>query len=46
VGCEIGMEIWNTTRWQAEFRRLHEHELQKAEVEMSADLGSYPEPRT
>lgn len=44
VGCEIGMEIWNTTRWQAELRRLHEHELQKAEAEMSADLESYPEP--
>jgi len=44
VGCEIGIEVWNKIRWQAEFRRLHEHELQKAEGEMRADLGSYSEP--
>ena len=44
VGCEIGMEIWSTNRWEAEFRRLHDHELQKAEAEMDADLVSCQEP--
>ena len=38
VGCEIGIEIWNHERWQREFKTLLEHELQKADAEMSADL--------
>lgn len=40
VGCEIGVEIWNASRWRAEFELLARHEQRKAEAEMSADLGS------
>ena len=42
VGCEIGMEVWNSERWQREFKLLTEHERQKAEAEMAADLATLP----
>jgi len=38
VGCEIGLEIWSAEAWEREFQVLLEHEKQKAEVEMRADL--------
>jgi len=38
IGCEIGVEIWNSIRWQQESRLLLEHEAQRAAVEMDADL--------
>ena len=39
VGNEIGLEVWNRTRWEAEFQLIKEHERQKAAAEMSADLS-------
>ena len=38
VGCELGVEIWNSAVWQQEFLKLREHQQQKADVEMTADL--------
>jgi DNA-binding transcriptional regulator/RsmH inhibitor MraZ len=38
VGCEIGIEIWNGARWKEESRRLLEHEAQRGDMEMDADL--------
>ena len=38
VGCEIGVELWNVERWEREMELLREHERQKAEADMLADL--------
>ena len=38
VGCEIGIEIWNSERWKEELDRMNEHFREKGEREMSADL--------
>ncbi len=40
VGCECGIEIWNAERWQAEQKRLWEHEASRAEAEMKADVAA------
>lgn len=40
VGCEIGVEIWNTTTWKQEMEALREHELRRAGAEMEADLDA------
>ncbi len=40
VGCELGLEIWNEDKWRQELEILQEHEEQKADAEMSADLLS------
>jgi DNA-binding transcriptional regulator/RsmH inhibitor MraZ len=40
VGSELGLEVWNRKRWEAEFLLIREHELQKAAAEMSADLAA------
>ncbi len=42
VGCEIGVEIWNTQRWKAEAEIVRQHELQRGEIEMHADLNFSP----
>jgi len=39
VGCEIGVEIWNTERWTLELSRMNEHFREKGEIEMSGDLS-------
>lgn len=39
VGCEIGVEVWNAARWEAEFRVLWEHEAARADAEMKADVA-------
>lgn len=39
VGVEIGVEVWNAKRWEAEFETLLNHEKEKAEREMRADLN-------
>jgi DNA-binding transcriptional regulator/RsmH inhibitor MraZ len=38
TGCEIGIEIWNAELWQQELTVLREHELQKGDAAMAADL--------
>ncbi len=46
VGVEIGVEIWNRSRWDEEQRKYMEHNLEKREREMSSDLdasGKQPE---
>jgi len=40
VGCEIGVEIWNAERWQKEVQLLWEHEAERGEAEMKADVLS------
>ena len=38
VGSEIGVEIWNAARWEAELRLLQKHEAERAAAEMRADV--------
>jgi transcriptional regulator MraZ len=38
VGTEIGVEVWNTTRWTEEMEKMNEHFVLKGKQEMSADL--------
>ena len=38
VGVEIGVEIWNATRWNNELKRIETHMTEKGEREMAADL--------
>lgn len=40
VGCEIGIEVWNAERWEAELQVLYEHERQKEEADMAADVAA------
>jgi DNA-binding transcriptional regulator/RsmH inhibitor MraZ len=40
VGTELGIEIWEATRWQAELESLSQHELRKVEADMAADLAA------
>ena len=45
AGVEIGVEIWDRTRWQEEQKNFMEHARKKGEHEMSDDLGHSPEER-
>ena len=38
VGVEIGIEIWNTERWNDEINQINEHVREKGMQEMAADL--------
>ena len=38
VGAEIGVEIWNAERWQAEILKVDEHFNEKGERQMINDL--------
>ena len=38
IGCEIGVEIWNTDRWDNESDLIQKHIIGKGEQEMHADL--------
>lgn len=38
VGVEIGVEIWNTERWNEEISKINEHVREKGLREMVADL--------
>ena len=38
VGVEIGVELWTVERWEAERRRMEEHDNLKREQEMQSDL--------
>jgi MraZ protein len=38
VGVEIGVEIWDMTRWSAELDRMNDHVREKGDREMAADL--------
>lgn len=38
IGVEIGVEIWNAARWDAELTQINAHLLEKGEREMAADL--------
>jgi len=38
VGVEIGVEIWNATRWNEELIKINSHAEEKGEREMAADL--------
>lgn len=40
VGVEIGIEIWNASRWNAELTKINAHAEEKGEREMAADLES------
>ncbi|MFW5893949.1 MAG: division/cell wall cluster transcriptional repressor MraZ [Verrucomicrobiota bacterium] len=44
VGVEIGIEVWSAERWNAEFQTLLQHEQDKAEREMQADLDRIDAP--
>ncbi|MBN1864152.1 MAG: hypothetical protein JW808_04565 [Victivallales bacterium] len=39
VGAEIGVEIWNASRWDEELKRIETHMVEKGEKEMAADLN-------
>lgn len=39
VGVEVGVEIWNAERWNEEFQVLLQHEQERANREMRADLN-------
>ena len=39
VGVEIGVELWTVERWEAERRRMEEHDNLKREQEMQSDLN-------
>ncbi len=39
VGCEIGVEIWNPSRWGKESELIHQHVFSKGENEMSIDVS-------
>jgi len=39
VGVEIGIEIWNAARWDAEMAQINAHLLEKGQREMTADLA-------
>ena len=38
VGVEIGVEVWNLKRWQAELQLINEHELDRGDLELAQDL--------
>ena len=38
VGVEIGVEFWTLERWEAEQKRMAEHDFQKRDQEMKSDL--------
>jgi transcriptional regulator MraZ len=38
VGTEIGVEIWNATRWTEELEKMNEHVVLKGKQELNADL--------
>ena len=38
VGCEIGVELWSTVRWNAELEMMNSHFREKGEREMAGDL--------
>ena len=38
VGVEIGIELWNASRWEQELENINNHLLEKGEREMDADL--------
>ncbi|NLK83317.1 MAG: hypothetical protein GX280_04440 [Lentisphaerae bacterium] len=38
VGIEIGIELWNTERWNAELEKMNAHAIAKGESEMASDL--------
>lgn len=39
VGVEIGVEIWNAAKWDAELKRIILHSMEKGDREMAADLS-------
>lgn len=39
IGVEIGVEIWNANRWDAELIQINAHLLEKGQREMTADLA-------
>jgi len=39
IGVEIGVEIWNAARWDAEMTQINTHLLEKGQREMAADLA-------
>ena len=38
VGVEIGVELWNAERWNAELMKMNEHAIARGESEMADDL--------
>ena len=38
VGVEVGVELWNAERWEAELAKMDEHAMAKGESEMVGDL--------
>ncbi len=39
IGCEIGVEIWNSERWREETQLIQQHISDKSVHEMDADLA-------
>ena len=38
IGVEIGVELWNLQRWQAEQLLIQEHEISRGDLELAQDL--------
>ncbi|MBE6367748.1 MAG: hypothetical protein E7052_07575 [Lentisphaerae bacterium] len=38
IGVEIGVEVWNLSRWQREQQLIREHEMSRGELELANDL--------
>ena len=41
VGVEIGVELWNVERYEAEQAAITAHELERGRLEMASDLQSF-----
>jgi DNA-binding transcriptional regulator/RsmH inhibitor MraZ len=38
IGVDIGVEIWNRERWQAEWEEINRHDQEKGLREVASDL--------
>ncbi len=38
IGVEVGVEVWNIQRWQAEQQLILEHEISRGDLELNKDL--------
>ena len=46
AGCEIGVEVWNASRWQQELVAVTQQEQRREEAEMQAEIaGIHAETR-
>ena len=45
VGVEIGVELWNVERYEAEQAAITAHELERGRLEMASDLQSFEQKK-